>query len=348
MSSARTGLHHNRQRARLAAVVVALAVLVPPVTAVAQEEFYKGKQIRLIIGSGTGGGYDAYGRLLAAHLARHIPGQPTIIVQNMDGAGALVLANYLANIAAGDATVIGGVNPLVATHPLFKSEQAKYDARKLGWIGSLLGETYVGIAWHTAPIKGFKDALEHELVVAGSGGATTNYPPFINAVSGSKFKLVAGYKGTNQAMLAMERGEVTGLVGTTWGSLKAQSASLLKEGKIRVFVQFSRERHPDLTDVPSIYDIVTREDDRMAMDLMFVVQQVGRAYVMPPGVPESLLETMRTAFDRTVKDPEFLADAQRRGIDLEPQPGTAVQALVANIYKSSPATIDRVKEFLKN
>lgn len=346
MSVCAIGRHERRWLA--AAVGVALAALSQLMPAAAQDEFYKGKQIRLIIGSGTGGGYDAYGRLLAAHLPRHIPGQPTIIVQNMEGAGALVLANYLANIVAGDATVIGGVNPMVATHPLFKAEQAKYDARNLGWIGSLLGETYVGIAWHTAPIKSFKDALEHELVVAGSGGATTNYPPFINAVAGAKFKLVAGYKGTNQAMLAMERGEVTGLVGSTWGSLKAQSAGLLKDNKFRVFVQFSKERHPELSQVDSIYDFVTKEDDRMAMDLMFVVQEVGRAYVMPPGVPEHLLKTLRDAFDATVKDPEFLAEAQRRSIDLEPRRGIEIQALVTNIYKSSRATVERVKAFLKN
>jgi tripartite-type tricarboxylate transporter receptor subunit TctC len=338
----------RRRPAPLAAAAITLAAVIFAAPAWAQDPFYKGKQVRLIVGSGTGGGYDAYGRLLAAHIGRHIPGQPTIIVQNMDGAGSLVLANYLANIAAGDATVIGGVNPMVATHPLFNPAQAKYDARALGWVGSLLGETYVGFAWHTSPVKTFKDAREHELVVAGSGGGTSTYPPFVNAVAGTKFKLVAGYKGTNQAMLAMERGEVAGIVGSTWGSLKAQSASLLNDNKLHVFVQFSKERHPELQNVESIYDVVKNEDDRMAMDLMFVVQEVGRAYVMPPGVPAHLLKTIRDAFDATVKDPEFLSDAQRRSIDLAPRPGVDIQTLVANIFKSSPATVERVKGFLKN
>lgn len=308
----------------------------------AQDFDYKGKTIRMIIGSGTGGGYDAYGRLLAAHITRHMAAKPTIIVQNMPGAGALVLANHLANVAAGDPTVIGGINPAVSTYPIYKPESAKYDARKFGWIGCLQADTFVAIAWHDSPIKTFKDVFEKEFVVGGSGGASTDYPPAINALLGTKYKMVAGYKGTNQSMLAMERGEVAGVGGTTWSSLKAQSRSLLDGNKIRVIVQYTKTRNKELPNVPSIYDFAKSEADRQFMDAMFAYQAVGRAYITPPGVPDGALKTFRAAFDATVKDSAFTEDAEKRGIEIDPKSGEEIEPIVASIAATPPDVVARV------
>lgn len=324
--------------------VATLSLALSAGSASAQEDHYKGKTIRLIVGSEAGGGYDAYGRLLAAHLAKHIPGQPQIIVQNMPGVGALVLANYLGNVAANDATVIGGVNPLVATHPIYTPDVAKYDARKLSWIGSMQADTYVSIAWTDAPIKSFKEVLEKEFVVGGSGGSSSEYPPVINALLGAKFKLVLGYKGTAQSMLAMERGEVMGLGGTTWGSLKAQSSGLLKDNKIRVLVQYTKERDPELKDVPTIYEFARSTEERQVMDAVFAYQDIGRAFVMPVGMPAAVVMVMRKAFDDTMADKAFLEEGERRRIDLDPKPGAKIQQIVDDIASTPPAVLARVNE----
>lgn len=303
---------------------------------------YQGKTIRMIIGSGIGGGYDAYGRLLAAHIPKHIPGQPTMIVQNMPGAGALVLANYLGNVAAGDPLVIGGINPAIVTYPVYKPDKAKYDARKFGWIGSLKADTFVAVAWTESPIKSFKDVFEQEFVVGGSGGASTEYPPVINALLGAKYKLVAGYKGTNQSMLAMERGEVQGLGGTTWSSLKAQSKQLLADKKIKVIVQYTSKKDKELPDVPTIYEFARSDAERQVMDAVFAYQRVGRAYITPVGVSADVLKVLREAFDKTVKDPAFLEEANKRGIELDTQGGAEIAPIADVIATTPPEIITKV------
>src|SRR3954453_14614580 len=210
------------------------ALLAQSSAAAAQEPYFKDEQIRLIVGSAPGGGYDAYGRLLATHIRRHIPGNPTVIVQNMPGAGSLVLANYLYNVAPKDGTAFGAVNALLATDPLMYPERVKFDPRQFRWRGSALKENHVGLTWHTSPVQSFDDLFNKELIVAGTGGATNLYPVLTNAILGTKIKMIPGYQGTKQGMLAMERGEVGGNVGITWASLKATNTSWLQEDKIRV------------------------------------------------------------------------------------------------------------------
>lgn len=325
---------------------LAIGLLAGAVPAIAEEDVYKGKTIRLIVGSEAGGGYDAYGRLLASHIHKHIPGKPTIIVQNMPGVGAMVLANHMANVTAGDPTVIGGVNPLVATHPLYTPDVAKYDARKLAWIGSMQSDTYIALARAQSPIKTFGDVFEREFVVGASGGSSTEYPPIINELLGAKFKLVMGYKGTAQSMLAVERGEVEGLGGNTWGSVKSQNASMLEAKSIRILVTYTKTRDPELPDVPTIYEFAKTEAHRQTMDAVFAYQSIGRAFIMPPGIPDNVVTMMRTAFDAAMKDEALVDEAKRRKIDIGPTSGGPLQKLVAEIAATPPeiiAWVNRVK-----
>lgn len=329
-----------------AVVIVAAAVSGVAPTA-AQDMPWKGKQITMIVGSAPGGGYDAFARLVAPHMSRNLPGQPTIVVQNMPGAGSLLATNHLYNVAARDGTVIAALNPQLATEPLVRPDRAKYDARKLNWIGSTLRETHVALAWHDSPIKTFDDLFQRELIVAGSGGATDTFPLFLNALLNTKFKVIAGYKGTREGMLAMERGEVTGNGGTTWASLKATQGQWLKEGKIRVILQFGLSKHAELPKAPWIYDYAKTPDDRAAMNLVFARQEFGRPYAAPPDVPAPVVAVLRKAFDAMVKDPVFLADAEKRRLDLDPISGAEIQKLVDELYTASPAVVARVKVILE-
>ena len=318
--------------------------------AVGQETtpYFQGKQIRLYVGSAPGGGYDAFARVIAVHLPRHISGQPNIIVQNMPGAGSLVLANHIYNLGAKDGTDIGAVNPQISTDPMFHPDRVKFDPRKFNWIGSALRENHVGVAWHTTQFSTFDDAYKTELVVAGSGGSTDTYPTFTNGLLGTRFKVVSGYKGTKEGMLAMERGEVTGNVGITWASLKATSGDWVGTSQVRVFVQFGLTKHPELPDVPWIYDYARNDDDRSAMDLVFASQEFGRPYIAPPGVPAPVVTILRKAFDDTMSDPEFQTETARRKLDLEPVSGADIQAIMEKIYQAPPAVIERVKKILDN
>jgi tripartite-type tricarboxylate transporter receptor subunit TctC len=242
----------------MGALILALLVTLAAPAAAEDPEFYKNKQIRLIVGSSAGGGYDTYARTIATHLPKHLPGTPKIVVQNMPGAGSLVLANYLYNIAPRDGTVIAAVHSLSATHPLYFPDRVKYDARHMNWLGSALRETHVGVVWSGAPAQSFADILERELIVAGTGGSTNSFPAFTNAVLGTRFNIVKGYDGTKQGMLAMERGEVGGVIGITYASLKATSGALLDARKIKLLVQFGLNRHNELPDTPWVFDFAKR------------------------------------------------------------------------------------------
>jgi tripartite-type tricarboxylate transporter receptor subunit TctC len=335
--------------AALGGCALAFAAILPLVQpAGAQEPNFKDKQIRLIVGSAAGGGYDAYGRLLSVHMRRHIPGNPTIVVQNMPGAGSLVLANYLYNVAPRDGTAFGAVNALLATDPLMYPERVKFDPRQFRWLGSALKENHAGLAWHTSPVRTFDDLFTKELIVAGTGGATNLYPVLTNAILGTKIKMIPGYQGTKQGMLAMERGEVAGNVGITWASLKATAGPWLKEGKIRMIIQYGLEKHPELPGVPWIYDYAKTADDRAAMDLSFGNQEFGRPFLAPPGVPEAVIGMLRTAFAKTMNDPEFKADAEKRQIDLEFTSGEEIQSLVDKFYRTPEAVVNRIKGILEH
>jgi len=323
---------------------VLLAALLAAAPAHAQQPNFAGKPVRLIAAGAPGGGYDLYARLVAQHLARHLPGQPTIIVQNMEGAGGLLVANYLTNVAPKDGTVLGGVNGLLATDGLIYPDRVKFDPRTLNWIGSALREAHVGLAWHSAGFKSFDDAFTKELIIGGSGGTTDSYPQFTNLLLGTKFKIIAGYSGTKTALLAIEKGELTGNVGISWAAFKATNASWLAEKQVDVFVQFGMHRHPELPDTSWIFDYAKTPENRAAMTLLFATQEFGRPFVAPPGLSKELVALLRRAFYETMTDPAFLGDAAQRKIDIDPTSGEEIQDLIAEIYRTPPSVVERVKK----
>jgi tripartite-type tricarboxylate transporter receptor subunit TctC len=322
-----------------------LALVIP---AQAQEEpFFKDKTVRVIVGSAPGGGYDAYARLVADHWRKHIPGNPQIVVQNMPGAGSLVAMNHVANVAPKDGTVVGAVNAAMTTQPLLKPDTAKFDPRKMNWIGSTLREYHIGIVRQSSPVKTIADAQKIEIPVAGTGGSTTTYPVIANAVLGTKFKVVAGYQGTAEGALAMERGEVDGMIGITWASIKGTQAQALRDGKLRLLAQFGVRKHPELPQLPLVIDSARTPEDKAALRLVFSSQEVGRPWVVPEGVPAKTVAILRKAFDDTMADADFRADAQKRKLDIDPTSGTELQEVVNEIFKTPTAVVDRVRPFLE-
>jgi tripartite-type tricarboxylate transporter receptor subunit TctC len=336
----------GRSAAGRMALATALISGAATAAASAEETSFKGKQVTLFVGTTAGGGYDTFTRTIGPHFRRHLPGQPNVVVQNMPGAGSVVLANHLYNIAPKDGTAIGNVNPQIVIEPLMRPGRVKYDPTKMAWIGSALRETHVSIAWYTTPIKTFDDLFQHELLVAGTGGATDTFPTFVNGLLGTKFKIIDGYPGMKEGMLAMERGEVHGNGGITWASAKATIGEWLLQKKVRVFVQYGLVKHPELSDVPWIYDYAKTADDRAAMNMVFARQEYGRPYVAPPGLAPATVETLRRAFDATMKDPEFLADAEKRKLDIDPITGERAQEIIADLFKTPPAVVERVKAIL--
>jgi hypothetical protein len=308
---------------------------------------FRGKTVRIVVGAAAGGGFDAYARLLASHLGRTIPGAPSVIVQNMTGAGSLLAANYIANVAPKDGTVIGAVNPGIVTDARFYPGRVRFDARKVKWIGSALRETHVATAWHLAPVQRFDQVFRSDFLVAGAGGSSTSYPALLNGVLGTRFKVVAGYAGTAEGNLAMERREVDGNGAITWASVKATQAQALRDKRLGILVQFGLARHAELPDVPWVYDYVRNDTDRAALNLVFGTQEFGRPYLVAESVPDATVTVLRAAFERTMDSAEFRADAMRRGLDLDPTTGAEIEGLVEQIHRTPPAVVDRVRRLLE-
>ena len=307
------------------------------------EAHFRGKEIRLLIGSSAGGGYDTFARVIAQHWGKHIPGNPTFVPQNLPGPMSLPVANRIFSNSAPDGLTIGAVNPQIATDAILHPDRARFDARKFLWIGSALRETQMIVANAGQPVQKFDDAFSKELILGGSGGASDTFPTATNAILGTKFKVVAGYKGTREAHLAMERGEVQGIGGITWASIKATMGAPLAAKKIVLVGQYGLKKHPDLPDVPQVLSFAKTDDQRAALLLPFATQEFGRPYVAPPDVPPAIAKALRTSFMQTMQDPEFLADAKARGLDIDPADGEEIQRLVEELYRTPPAIVERMR-----
>lgn len=310
-------------------------------------DFYKGKQIQLRVGSAVGGGYDLAGRVIAAHINKYIPGNPNIIVQNVVGAGSLILTNQLANAAPKDGTVIGLVTNGMPTAPLLTPDQAKFDMSKFHWIGSPAPEAQIVMVWRTAPAMTLKDLFTVETTVGATAPGTAIYdvPVVMNALMGTKFKVISGYEGTAQIDLAMERGEVHGYGAQGWGSAKTRNMAQIQKGDMRILVQYGTKKHPDLPDVP-LYDLPQNEVDRQGLLLMFSRQEFGRPLVFPEGVPADRVAALRKAFQDTMKDPAFRAEATKAGLEINPTSGEELEALNVQIMKTGPQAVERVRKLL--
>jgi len=331
----------------LALLCLVSAFFIPP--AHAQEtNFYRGKQIRFIVGSAPGGTYDLLARIVARHMGGHIPGKPTIIVQNQPTAGGIVMTNELYALGPRDGTVVGVPLNGIPAAPLLQPKVARFDSAKLLWVGSTHSEPYVAYVWHTAPVHNLTDVLTKQLVVGATTPGTTmnDFPMLTNAVLGTKFKIVPGYGSTPLMNEALQRGEIEGVVGFGWFALNAQVGPLIKEHKIVMLAQFGTTRSRLLPDVPLMLDLAKSEADRQALLLLFGRTEYGRPYFLPPGVPTDRVEALRRAFDATMKDPAFVADANRIGFPLDPLTGEQVQALIGELAKTPAATVARVRAAL--
>lgn len=330
------------------ASVAALSLTSAP--AAQGEDFYKGKTITLVISAGPGGGYATYFFTTTKHMQKHIPGKPDFIRQHRQGAGGVVAANYLYNAAKRDGTVIATIHrAAVSTSAVFREKGVKYDPREFNFIGSINKDTSLCVAFHTAPVKTFADVKTTPLVVGGLGpGSDTDiYPNMFNNLFDTKFKLVTGYNQGTAITLAMERGEVQGRCGWSWSSINATKGEWLRDKKINLLVVGGLSRDPDIPkNVPMVGDLAENQAQRDIMELAFAPQEMARPILAPPGIPADRLKILRDAFDATMKDPEFLAEAKKRKIDISPLSGEAVQKLVASIMAKPPevvnATIDAI------
>ena len=311
--------------------------------------FFQGRTLRLIVGIGVGSGYDINARLLARHLAAHIPGQPTIIVQNQPGAGSLTMTNALYNTGPFDGTVMGASFNGMPTTPLLQPAGVRFDPVKLNWLGSTNRETQVTYVWHTVPVQSLDELKTRELVIGAQAPGSTqyDYPMLVNHLFGFKFKVVTGYQSTSKINLAMESGEVQGTL-ANWSTLKALSSNWLAEKKIRIIAQWALKKHPELPDVPLALDLAKTEADRQALQLALARLEYGRPFFLPPGVPAARVETLRRAFDATMKDPAYLAEADKLKIDVDPLSGEEVAALVERVSRTPADTVARVRAALEN
>jgi tripartite-type tricarboxylate transporter receptor subunit TctC len=335
----------------LAAAAAGLA-LCPISAARAQSpgEFYKGRNVDLYIGYSAAGGYDIYARALARHMGRHIAGNPTIVPRNMPGAGSLVLANWLYNVAPRDGTAFGTIGRGVAFDPLLGSTKAQFDASKFNWIGSMNDEVSVCVAWHTTGITKLEQVMQTELTVGGSGPSadTDQFPKVLNDTIGTKFKIVTGYPGGNDIDLAMERGEVMGRCGWSWSSVIATHKKWLDENKINVLVQLSLSKHADLPSVPLVMDFARDNEQKQIFKLVFARQPMGRPFVASPDIPADRTAALRMAFVDTMKDTAFLAEAEKMQLEINPVSGNAVQEIVQEAYQTPKAVADKVADMVNH
>jgi tripartite-type tricarboxylate transporter receptor subunit TctC len=310
--------------------------------------FYRGKQIRFIVGSAPGGAYDLLARVVAKYMAAHIPGQPSIIVQNQPTAGGIAMTNELYALGPKDGTVVGVPLNGIPAAPLLQPHAARFDSAKLIWLGSTHSEPYVAYVWHTAPVQRLADVLTKQLVVGATTPGTTmnDFPMLTDAVLGTKFKVVPGYGSTPLMNEALERGEIEGVVGFGWFALNAQVGQLIRQNKIDVIAQFGTTRSRLLPDVPLMLDLAKSSADRQALTLLFGRTAYGRPYFLPPDVPADRVAALRRAFDATMTDPAFVADINRIGFPLDPLTGEQVQAAVAALAKTPPAVVARVRAAL--
>jgi tripartite-type tricarboxylate transporter receptor subunit TctC len=315
-------------------------------TSATAADFYSGKQIQMIIGADVGGGYDFYGRMVARNINRHIPGNPTIISNNMPGASSIKLATHMFSVAPKDGTVIGAISPDSIVSPMTDARlRSSYDPTKFQYIGTADTGVRVCVTWASSQTKTFEDAQKRKTIVGATsaGGATRDFALFLNALAGTKFEVITGYKGTDEIILALERGEIEGLCGYEWGTLIAQKPDWLRDKKINVLVQMAPDENGELSKmgVPTVWKYLKGEDDRRLMQFLVSEQAFQRPFVLPPGTPKERVDLLRSAFDSMVRDAAFLADAKKSGLNIAPASGAAVQALVEQVYATPAELVER-------
>lgn len=323
----------------VAALAAAIGVGLSTTKATAQapnavEDFYRGKQVRMIIRSNPGGGYDLYARLLARYIGSHIPGKPAVIPQNMPGAGGIVAINYVANVAPSDGTALTIISSaLVFDQALGLTPTLKVDLKAMNWIGNLLGSNILSYVWHTSPVKTMDDARKFEAGMGSTGaGDVSSWIPLVyNKVLGTKFKVVEGYRSSSDVKLAMERGEIAGIGSNPLSSLMTIAPDWIRDKKVSVLAQIGVRREPMLPDVPLITELARNKEEGEILGFISKALAIGRPFGVHPDVPKDRVAALRAAFDATVVDPAFIEFAKKQGADLGPIPGVEVQQLVRDV-----------------
>jgi tripartite-type tricarboxylate transporter receptor subunit TctC len=336
---------------RLAASALACVLSTAPLAAQdAVEQFYKGKQISVIVGSSSGGGYDTYARLLARHFGSAMPGNPTMVVQNMSGAGSNRAAGYIYSVAPKDGTAAAAIFPGAVLQPLLSDAPVSHDPNKLIYLGSANSDVYVCYVRSDAPVKTFKDVLTKELIIGASNPGATTYdlPLLLNSVLGTKFRIVTGYAGSREMTLALERGEVQGACGIGWTGIETMHPDWFAKDTIRVLVQLSTKGHDDLNKrgVPRAEELAQDEDDKKVIRLVFSQGIFGRPFVLPPGVPAERVAALRKAFVAAFNDKTSRAEADKMQLDVDPMSGDELQKLVADLYDTPPRLVERARQAL--
>jgi tripartite-type tricarboxylate transporter receptor subunit TctC len=342
-------MHTLAGRAVVGTTILALSALAPstaPAESVA--DFYRGKSIRMVVATSPGGDYDLRARLIARHIGRHIPGEPTIVPVNMPGGVGLQAANWMATQAPRDGTALHAIMQNMSAIQALGGGNVEYDTRKFFWIGNTTDTPNVINSWHTTGIRTVQDVMTKELVVGAPGTATSSvyYPKALNELVGTKFKIVSGYPGGNVVNLAMERGEVGGRGSNSWASWKSTHPEWLKENKIFILVQIAFKRDPELPDVPTMIELAKNEQDRQVMEFLSADIPISRAYITTPEVPADRVAALRHAFDATMKDPAFLAEAAKTQMDISPSTGEEAQKFADMIANTPPAVIAKAKVIL--
>jgi tripartite-type tricarboxylate transporter receptor subunit TctC len=325
----------------VAIAALSLATAMRPVRAETVEEFYRGKTINLLIGYSVGGGYDLYGRLVARYLGKHIPGQPSVVPQNMTGAGSLRSAQHIYSVAPKDGTTIGTFARAIGITPLLGG--AQFDGTRFTWLGSVTHDTSLCFAWDASAIRTWQDMLTRPVVLGGEGPGSDPdlFALLYKNVFGAKIQLVTGYHGTHDITLAMERREVDGLCGISWSTVKANHAAWLSEKKIHLLVQAAMKKEPELPDVPLALDLTRDPEQLQILKLIIGAQTMARPFAAPPGIPEDRKAALVRAFAATVTDPQFVAEAQKLNLDVNLIPATTIDGILAEAYATPKAVIDK-------
>lgn len=333
--------------AGFSAIALGLAALGTPAKADAVEDFYKGKTIDMVIGYTPGGTYDLYARLVAQFLGDHIPGKPRIVPRNMPGGGSRTATGFVAKVAPKDGTVLATADQSLAVEQAMGDTSLQFDTRQLIYIGNPESDNNTTVTWYTTGVKTIEDATKQEVTMGATGGSTSSqYPKAMNALLGTKFKIVVGYPGGNDIDLAMERGEVGGRGSNSWASWKATHAEWLRDKKINILVQIGLAKAPDLPDVPLLMDLAKNDEDRAVLKLLSASGAIGRPIFTTPGVPPERVKALRDAFDATLKDPAFIAQAKKQNFDLNPVEGEEMQKIVADIVASPKPVTDKLNEII--
>jgi tripartite-type tricarboxylate transporter receptor subunit TctC len=332
-----------RSFASCAAACVTLAAMPTAATAQSVEEFYRGKNVNMVIGFSAGGGYDLYGRLVARHIGKHIPGKPTVISQNMTGAGSIRAALYTYSVAPKDGTVIGVFGRSVPTTPLLAPATAQFDGTKFTWLGSVTNDVVTCLTWHDSPVKTWNDVLSKPITMGGEGpgGDPDLFTLLFKNVFDAKMRLVTGYHGTAEITLAMERKEVDGLCGISWSTLKSRYAKWMEEKKINIIIQAALKKEPELAHVPLASDLTQDHEKQQILKLFLASQEVARPFAAPPDIPADRKAALIAAFAATMKDPEFLADAAKQSLDVNPISAAEVDQLLGELYATPKAVLEK-------